>query len=178
MNASVYIYLGCANSSCQVGDLATRFKYVPVVPQAFALTPEEILMATDAELNEYVGIKKYAPYREERWDSKRGERLKELKQKIGERTGVQVMGRSATGERPVKKRKGKKERMKMLSKMEEVETEAVEAGTLPAEEVAILESNTAPSKRKREPEDEDGKQEGQTVAKKKRRRPKKKLEEA
>ncbi|KAF5385845.1 hypothetical protein D9615_002328 [Tricholomella constricta] len=102
-----------------VGDMPTRFKYVPVQPQNFALTPAEILMATDQELNEYMGVKKYAPYRKEvKWDSKRNDRLKELKSKLSERTVHDgfVAGSSrdsATGEKPTKKRKGKKERMKL-----------------------------------------------------------------
>ncbi|KAF8891880.1 KRI1-like family C-terminal-domain-containing protein [Infundibulicybe gibba] len=49
-----------------VGDMPTRFKYVPVQPQSFALSPVEILMATDQELNEYMSVKKYAPYRKAR----------------------------------------------------------------------------------------------------------------
>ncbi|KAH9949270.1 KRI1-like family C-terminal-domain-containing protein [Amylocystis lapponica] len=89
-----------------VGELPTRFKYTKVEPQSFALTPAEILMATDAELNSYIGIKKYAPYRREgkgkQWDNNRVSRLKELKTKLSER------GLSEK----VKKRKGKKERMR------------------------------------------------------------------
>ncbi|KAK7691350.1 hypothetical protein QCA50_004746 [Cerrena zonata] len=49
-----------------VAGIPTRFKYTKVQPQTFALTPEEILLATDAELNQYMGIKKYAPYRKGR----------------------------------------------------------------------------------------------------------------
>ncbi|KAG5731772.1 Protein kri1 [Termitomyces sp. T112] len=102
-----------------VGDLSTRFKYTPVQPDSFALTPVEILMATDQELNEYMGIKKFAPYRQAmKWDSKRNERLKELKSKITKRTGKSDFERSGhvdegNGDRLVKKRKGKKERMRV-----------------------------------------------------------------
>lgn len=80
-------------------------------------------MATDAELNEYVGLKKLAPYRKGKnrdgWDPKRVERLKELKSKVGSRIGglhassTPTWGRAAGTEedRDVKKkRKGKKER--------------------------------------------------------------------
>lgn len=79
-------------------------------------------MATDAELNEFMSIKKYAPYRTgpKRWDNTRNEKLKELRRKIAERTGTNFTEESArdrrtggTGERAVKKRKGKKERMKL-----------------------------------------------------------------
>ncbi|KAK0502995.1 KRI1-like family C-terminal-domain-containing protein [Armillaria luteobubalina] len=94
-----------------VGGMTTRFKYTPVQAQNFALTPAEILMATDAELNEYMGVKKYAPYRKDSvWDPKRGEKLKELKQKITARSGDSAT--TLESEKPAKKRKGKKERMR------------------------------------------------------------------
>ncbi|KAK0450613.1 KRI1-like family C-terminal-domain-containing protein [Armillaria borealis] len=94
-----------------VGGMTTRFNYTPVQAQNFALTPTEILMATDAELNEYMGVKKYAPYRKDNvWDSKRGEKLKDLKHKIAARSGDSAA--TLEGEKPAKKRKGKKERMR------------------------------------------------------------------
>ncbi|GJJ69454.1 protein KRI1 [Entomortierella parvispora] len=46
-----------------VGDLPTRFKYHKVKPSAFGLTPVEILLADDKDLNEFVSLKKFAPYR-------------------------------------------------------------------------------------------------------------------
>ncbi|KIM36770.1 hypothetical protein M413DRAFT_31398 [Hebeloma cylindrosporum] len=103
----------------QIGDLPTRFKYVPVQPQTYALTPAEILMATDQELNEYMSVKKYAPYRHDksnpqRWNKKTQEKLHELKAKVGERAGTSfIKGRGEDGQEKVKKRKGKKERMKL-----------------------------------------------------------------
>ncbi len=93
--------------------MPTRFKYTKVEPQSFGLTPAEILMATDAELNTFMGIKKYAPYRKEgkgrTWDGQRVARLTELKTKLKER-GVDAVQPHA--EEKVKKRKGKKERMR------------------------------------------------------------------
>ncbi|KAF7289267.1 Kri1-C domain-containing protein [Mycena indigotica] len=93
-----------------VGGQTTRFHYTSVAPQNYSLTASEILEAKDAELNEYMGIKKYAPYRQENksgWDSHRNERLKEFKGKISERLG------HVPEEAPEKKkRKGKKERMR------------------------------------------------------------------
>lgn len=89
--------------------MPTRFRYAKVAADSYSLTAADILVATDAELNQYIGVKKYAPYRtEQRWDPKRGERLHELKQVLEER-GVAWGGEA---DRPVKKRKGKKERMK------------------------------------------------------------------
>ncbi|KAI8639130.1 KRI1-like family C-terminal-domain-containing protein [Parasitella parasitica] len=45
------------------GDLYTRFKYARTEPEDYGLTAEEILLAEDAELNKYVGMKSLAPYR-------------------------------------------------------------------------------------------------------------------
>ncbi|EJD40330.1 hypothetical protein AURDEDRAFT_153563 [Auricularia subglabra TFB-10046 SS5] len=103
-----------------VGGLPTRFKYTSVGADDFGLSPAEILMATDAELNSYVGVKRYAPYRKDRgkkWDAARGEKLRELREKIKERrarAGIEEGDAGAdedAGERK-KKRKGKKERLK------------------------------------------------------------------
>ncbi|KZT22490.1 Krr1-domain-containing protein [Neolentinus lepideus HHB14362 ss-1] len=98
-----------------VGDMPTRFKYTPVASQNFGLSPAEILMATDQELNQYMGVKKLAPYRKgAKWDNKRNEKLKELKHSLVERQrergGFAVGGAGAERE---KKRKGKKERLRM-----------------------------------------------------------------
>ncbi|KAF9047029.1 hypothetical protein BDZ89DRAFT_1058086 [Hymenopellis radicata] len=85
-----------------VGGVKTKFRYAPVQAQNFSLTPAEILMATDAELNEYMGVKKYAPYKKDlKWDPNRNDKLKDLKSKIAARTGG------------ADKRKGKKERMRL-----------------------------------------------------------------
>ena len=95
--------------------MPTRFHYTKVEPQHFGLSPAEILMATDAELNSYMGIKKYAPYRKEgkgrNWDAQRSARLKELKNKLKERStgGAQAVQQAME---KAKKRKGKKERMR------------------------------------------------------------------
>jgi len=79
-------------------------------------------MATDQELNEYMSVKKYAPYRHDksnpqRWNKKTQEKLHELKAKIGERAGTSFINgsgrRGEDGQEKVKKRKGKKERMKL-----------------------------------------------------------------
>ncbi|KAG6897712.1 hypothetical protein C0992_011922 [Termitomyces sp. T32_za158] len=154
-----------------VGGLPTRFKYTPVQSDNFALTPVEILMATDQELNEYVSIRKFAPYRQAmKWDSKRNERLKELKSRITERTGSggfegSSVGNGVDGERPVKKRKGKKERMRMKVGIDE-------EGKQPIDEVQPS------SKRKVDADEGDGgegdKRSEDNPTKKKRRRKQKK----
>ncbi|KAG5646850.1 hypothetical protein DXG03_002227 [Asterophora parasitica] len=159
-----------------VGDLPTRFKYVPVQPQNFALTPVEILMATDQELNEYMGVKKYAPYRTEmRWDSQRNDRLKELKNKISERAGPGgfVAGSSrdtAAADKPAKKRKGKKERMKLKA----ADGDDGNEGTVTVKPSAV--SADATTKRKRDvdetAEPADGTQQTGGAKKKRRRKAK------
>jgi len=145
-----------------VGDIPTRFHYTPVAPSSFALTPVEILLATDKELNEYVSVKKYAPYRKSGgiWDKGRNERLTEFKQKLG----VRRWGRGNDGDieeqeegEKKKKRKGKKERSKMKA--------AVAAG----EEEGMQEN----SKRKRPDEDQEAESTEEAVNKKRKRRKKK-----
>lgn len=101
----------------QAGGLPTRFHYTSVAPQKFGLSPVEILLAKDSELNEYMSVKKYAPYRADNkagWDNTRNDRLRELKGKVKERMGgIDVVERGGGGDGQVKKkRKGKKERMK------------------------------------------------------------------
>ncbi|KAL0360206.1 UNVERIFIED_CONTAM: protein KRI1 [Sesamum radiatum] len=50
-----------------IGDLKTRFKYKTVKAKRYGLTPEEVLMMDDKDLNQYVSLKKLAPYREKEW---------------------------------------------------------------------------------------------------------------
>ena len=46
-----------------VGDLPTRFKYRKVEGDSFGLDPVDILKAEDKDLNEFISLKKLAPYR-------------------------------------------------------------------------------------------------------------------
>ncbi|KAL0351459.1 UNVERIFIED_CONTAM: protein KRI1 [Sesamum calycinum] len=50
-----------------IGDLKTRFKYKTVKAKRYGLTPEEVLRMDDKDLNQYVSLKKLAPYREKEW---------------------------------------------------------------------------------------------------------------
>ncbi|CAN6337241.1 unnamed protein product [Urochloa humidicola] len=50
-----------------IGDLKTRFKYKKVNPNSFGLSTYEILASDDKDLNQYVSMKKLAPYREGEW---------------------------------------------------------------------------------------------------------------
>ena len=55
------------------------FRYREVSPAAFGLTPLDILTASDAQLNEFIGLKKLAPYRAH--EAKQGDRQKYGKKK-------------------------------------------------------------------------------------------------
>ncbi|KAF8740413.1 KRI1-like family, partial [Rhizoctonia solani] len=123
-----------------VGDMPTRFHYSHVEPSAYGLTPVEILTATDAELNSYVGLKRLAPYHKDKFDHRRGEKLKELKNSLSTR-GV-YDGWGAQGETQAKKRKGKKERQKEKAK-------AAMDATIKQEEQVQEEEGPKNKKRKR-----------------------------
>jgi protein KRI1 len=116
--------------------MPTHFRYAPVANTTFGLTPAEILLADDKDLNEYVGLKKLAPYRKQRdtWDAKRQARLREFKNKVSaqlEEAGADVftLEHLVDGERRAKKRKGRKERMREKDARvpDEVETKAMDS---------------------------------------------------
>ncbi|PRQ41511.1 putative KRR1 interacting protein [Rosa chinensis] len=59
-----------------IGDLKTRFRYAKIKPNRFGLTTAEVLVMDEKELNQYVSLKKLAPYAEKEWkvpNSKRNE---------------------------------------------------------------------------------------------------------
>lgn len=58
-----------------IGDLKTRFKYRQVNPKRYGLSPEEILTMDEKDLNQYVSLKKLAPYREQEWNVPRIKKL-------------------------------------------------------------------------------------------------------
>jgi len=104
----------------KVAGIPTRFKYVASAPQTFGLTAAEVLMADDKDLNEYMGIKKYAPYRKGvNWDGRRPERLKEFRDKLN----TNKANWNGEGGEVRAKRKGKKERQRAKA--------AVAGGTMP-----------------------------------------------
>ena len=159
-------------------------------PHAFALTPEEILLATDAELNQYMGIKKYAPYRKEgsNWDKNRAARLGELKNQLEERREKMMGGRGLESyddvvrgggegaEKPMKKRKGKKERMK--AKLAAGGIDGVDADDAEGAEAEVKvekerKGKEGKSTKRKTPENEETQESQEGPSKKKRRRHKK-----
>lgn len=71
-----------------IGDLKTKFHYRQVPANRYGLSPEEILVMDNKELNQYVPIKKLAPYREKEWKVPRlkayqqRQRIKEFKANV------------------------------------------------------------------------------------------------
>ncbi|GAA5949086.1 hypothetical protein JCM21900_004854 [Sporobolomyces salmonicolor] len=100
----------------KVGDVKTRFRYAKVAPSSYNLTPEEILLATDAELNAFMSLKKLAPYRQGDADAhaaKQKKKLQELRAVLRNRKwGEEVDEEKAQAElerRKERKRKWKSE---------------------------------------------------------------------
>ncbi|KAK9374344.1 KRI1-like family C-terminal-domain-containing protein [Lipomyces chichibuensis] len=61
----------------------TKFRYREVSPESFNLNPADILLADDNQLNEFIGLKKLAPYREpekKQKDHKKYAKKKRLRQ--------------------------------------------------------------------------------------------------
>ncbi|KAL9936784.1 hypothetical protein V8E36_004019 [Tilletia maclaganii] len=113
-----------------IGDMPTRFKYASVPKVDYGLSPVEILMADDRDLNEVVGLKMLQPYRKGKAQTKRppdlNRRLREFRAKLAKKeakaagrggSGGSASAPSATGANAEKvksaKRKGKKERLKL-----------------------------------------------------------------
>ncbi|KAG9004120.1 hypothetical protein FRB94_012403 [Tulasnella sp. JGI-2019a] len=131
-----------------VAGIPTRFKYGSVPKASFSLSAADVLMATDKELNEYVGMKAFAPHKKGRaaWDRNLAPKLGELKRNLSKREwgytglGPKVgLGGIGTNEKKktkngvgktdgkglANKRKGKKERER--ERLEEMEGPSVPA---------------------------------------------------
>jgi protein KRI1 len=81
----------------EVGGIKTRFKYTKSAPVSYGLTPAEILMATDEELNALISVKHYAPYRRGGLGLQGrgfGRRLR-LKDRVGSRSGATTCRRKS-----------------------------------------------------------------------------------
>lgn len=114
--------------------MPTRFKYAKSAPATFGLTPVEILMATDNELNSFLGMKHYAPYRHGLGAAGRdhGKKLRDLKAQVAKRKWGEEYdpsteqkekraqdngwaGQKDGSGQGAKKRKGKKERSRLAA---------------------------------------------------------------
>lgn len=177
----------------QIGDLKTRFKYVKSSSSSFGLSPAEILLATDAELNELMSVKALAPYRRGglgRAGYGLGRRVRDLKAKLRDRkwgeeveepskqqqkkkapggvgsNAIPLGPKKVDGEGRPGKRLGRKERMKLKTAAgEDVEGEqASGVGEKRKRSESVVES-TEPAA--------DAAAEGDAEKKKKRRKKKK-----
>lgn len=99
-------------ASLQIDDMPTRFRYTKVAASSYALTPAEILLATDAELNSYMSLRKMAPYRSDGGDlekPKGKKKLKELRDAVKQREWGVEIDEEAEAERREKKERWRKE---------------------------------------------------------------------
>ncbi|OCF34319.1 hypothetical protein I316_03833 [Kwoniella heveanensis BCC8398] len=126
-----------------IGDLPTRFKYTQTAPTAYGLSPVEILLATDEELNKIFSVKTIAPYRKGGIGMQGkglGKRVRELKEDLKKRRWGQEVhqsngnnnayagaqkrkhgeqeGGESHGEGRKGKRAGKKERQRLKAQAE------------------------------------------------------------
>ncbi|CAN8270498.1 unnamed protein product [Cochlearia groenlandica] len=110
-----------------IGDLKTRFKYAKVQANTFELDTSEILVLDDNELNQYVPLKKMAPYVEKDWEVNKykvkEQKLKnmELFQRIS-RKGEEKRNKKRKKSEAVEKKPTKKAADDVDGKEEEAET--------------------------------------------------------
>lgn len=118
-----------------IGDMPTRFKYTQVPKASYGMSPVEILLADDKDLNEVVGVKHLQPYRREIGKPTKphflSKKVKGFRQKLASRyddgSGLSSAYASKVGtpadggeDGEKKKRKGKKQReMEKKRKAEE-----------------------------------------------------------
>ncbi|WVQ84513.1 hypothetical protein IAT38_006667 [Cryptococcus sp. DSM 104549] len=106
LKATVDSYNALAHEDIIAGSIPTRFKYTPSAPASFGLTPAEILLATDEELNKLVSVRSIAPYKKGGVGLQGkglGKRVRELKETLkGRRWGEE--GGSGSGEGGEQKR--------------------------------------------------------------------------
>ncbi|KAE8711580.1 mediator of RNA polymerase II transcription subunit 20a-like [Hibiscus syriacus] len=79
-----------------IGDLKTRFKYVKIKSNRYGLKPSEILALDEKELNQYVSLKKLAPYTEKEWkvpNSKRYQQKLRIKELLSEKRNGHKFGK-------------------------------------------------------------------------------------
>ncbi|KAH0558537.1 hypothetical protein GP486_004806 [Trichoglossum hirsutum] len=71
--------------------MPTRFHYRETSPAAFGLTPQDILMASDSQLNQFVGLKKLAAFRDP-------ERKRKDRKKLGKKARLRKWRKDTFGD--------------------------------------------------------------------------------
>ncbi|KAK8807384.1 hypothetical protein WA158_004143 [Blastocystis sp. Blastoise] len=91
-----------------VGGVQVRFPYKQVVPRDYGLSTEEILVADDKDLKQYISIKRMNPYLDNEYDVKR-QKTKQFKKELKSKIDQEVEEREKAIEESKKnKLKGKK----------------------------------------------------------------------
>lgn len=91
-----------------------KFRYREVSPESFGLTARDIFAADDSELNKYIGLKKFAPYRpkEQKMKDKRKaakpRRLKEWRKEVFNNEDGPVLDAQAQEDQTISQKKGSK----------------------------------------------------------------------
>lgn len=95
-------------------EQAAKFRYREVSPESFGLTSRDIFAADDAELNKYIGLKKFAPYRAKELRNKdkrkaaKPRRLKEWRKEVFHNEEGPVVDSSAQKEQSKSQKKSSK----------------------------------------------------------------------
>lgn len=108
-----------------IGGLKTRFHYRNVGKEDYGLSTDEILRLNDKELNQLVGLKRLAPYREDRGKFRPNyAKMKELK--------VAEEDRQANWQQKQQRRQQHKQQQRAKAKQEKISAPSAAAAELPA----------------------------------------------
>ncbi|TKY72386.1 KRI1-like protein [Spatholobus suberectus] len=105
-----------------IGDLKTRFKYAKTKPNRFGMSASEILLMEDKELNQYVSLKKLAPYQDEEWKLSKQKRYM-LKMRAKELLRASILDKK-------KRKKSRVDSGKITSSNNVVENEKASTGKI------------------------------------------------
>jgi protein KRI1 len=132
--------------------LPTRFRYHKVKPSNFGLTPVEILLADDKDLNEYVSLKKFAPYR--RPDEQEHDIKKYSKKNRVQMFRHKLKQQEEEGESSSKKDKKKKDKKRKSEEDEDSSSKSKKSKVVKEEE-----EPRKPKKEKKDKKDKKSKKE-------------------
>jgi protein KRI1 len=102
-----------------IGGMPTRFKYQSVAKDGYGLSAEEILAANDSTLNQFVPLKKLAPYRDMNWLAS-GKARKNFRSKHRKEQAAFAAKRAAESSKDQNKKGGKKSKKKRKIKAGDV----------------------------------------------------------